>query len=328
MRPGEGGTPRNQEEPSPQPSPLKGEGAESAAIGQQPWARNPAHVVLLTAEDGIADTIRPRLDAHGADVSKIHAVRGVRTGGAGGGCGGEIGFSLSRDLELVKQAVRELEECAMVVIDPITAYMEKADANSNAEVRRVLDPLARLAEELGVAVVVVTHLNKGGGSSGARGGGAVHRICGSIAFTAAARAVWGVTKDRADPERRLMLPVKMNIARDVGGLAYRIEDGRLEWEPDAIDVTADESMGTAFGAHDGAPRGPSALDEAKDFLREELKDGPVGAREIKRRAEDAGVSGITLERAKRDLGVESSRCPENPKRWVWGLDDDDDVLPE
>jgi hypothetical protein len=291
------------------PSPLGGEGAETEA--PRACGRPPAHVVLLTAEDGIADTIRPRLDAHGADVSRIHAVRGVRTGGAGGG---EIGFSLSRDLELVKQAVRELEECALVVIDPITAYMDKADANSNAEVRSVLDPLARFAEELDVAVVVVTHLNKSGAGSSSK---AVHRICGSIAFTAAARAVWGITKDRTDPERRLMLPVKMNIAKDVGGMAYRIKDGRLEWEPDAIDLTADDQMSSA--QEDARNHGPSALDEAKQFLREELRDGPVGAQQVKQNADDLMISPQTLRVAREAIGVASTRRTGDGRTWDWAL---------
>ena len=122
-------------------------------------------------------------------------------------------FSLTDDISRLSGLVKSLNDCKLVIIDPISAYLGRTDSHKNAEVRAVLMPLADMADELNVAVLAITHLNKGGGS-------AMYRSIGSIAFTAAARAVWAVTKDRDDPDRRLVLPVKNNLAQDRLGMAY------------------------------------------------------------------------------------------------------------
>lgn len=172
-------------------------------------------VVLLSADDDLEDTIRPRLDAAGADVQRIKAIHAVRHNYKENPR--ESVFSLATDLVALEAAIQATHGCRLVIIDPITAYLGATDSHKNAEIRGLLAPLAALAAKYHVAIVLVTHLNKSGN------GPAVYRTIGSIAFAAAARAVWGVVKDKDNERRRLMLPVKNNLAADALGLAYSIE---------------------------------------------------------------------------------------------------------
>lgn len=253
----------------------------------------PGGVVLLSAEDDLADTIRPRLDAAGADCARIVALTAV--GAASDPERGAVRpFDLGRDLPALEAAIRKVDDCRLVVIDPITAYLGRTDSHVNAEVRGLLGPLADLAARHRVAVVAVTHLNKSGN------GPAIYRAMGSLAFAAAARAVWSVSRDKGDPDRRLFLPVKNNIAPDAGGLGYRIKPGReggcpvVEWEPDRVDLSADDALSVDRGGGDGR----TERDDAADWLRELLADGPRPARDVLAHAIAAGFSKRTIDRAK------------------------------
>lgn len=277
-------------------------------------AITPGGVVLLNAEDGVADTIRPRLDAAGAVVSRIvvlHAVCSVRASGDRS----ERTFDLSRDLPTLEAAIEAEEHCRLVVIDPITAYLGGVDSHNNADVRGLLAPLSAIAERHGVAMVAVTHLNKSGGGS------AIYRTMGSLAFPAAARAVWAVSKVPDDPNRRLFLPVKNNIAPDTGGLAYRIEaageDGcaAVVWEPDAVTLSADD----ALTVHRNGGGDRTERDDAADWLREYLSDGPKSARMGLKESQEAGFSKRTIDRAKAVAGVRT-RKEAFSSGWVWELD--------
>jgi len=178
----------------------------------------PGGVVLLSAEDDLGDTIRPRLDAAGADVSRIKALVAVKRFDFKAGGERQCFFDLSEDLAAMEQAILDVPDCRLVVIDPITAYLGAADSHKNAEIRGLLAPLSEIASRRRVAIVAVTHLRKGEGR-------AMYRAIGSIAFTAAARAVFSVSKDKDDPtgQRRLVLPVGNNLGNDTTGLAYRLD---------------------------------------------------------------------------------------------------------
>ena len=159
--------------------------------------------MLLNAEDDFADTIRPRLDAHYANCERVFCLTSMS--------------DLKRDIGQLRTAIERVENCRLVIVDPVSAYMGQADSHNNSEVRAVLSPLADLAAETRVAVLAVTHLRKGEGA-------AMYRAMGSLAFVAAARAAWAVCRDKTDPRRRLMLAVKNNLAADVAdGLAFTIE---------------------------------------------------------------------------------------------------------
>jgi hypothetical protein len=195
--------------------------------------------ITLSAEDDPEDTIRPRLDAAGANVSRVHCLRGVRVV-LRDGTQTERGFSLEADIVALEDAVKRTPDVRLIVIDPISAYLGNTDSHNNAQVRGLLAPLADLAARTGVAILGVTHLRKSGGS-------AIHRIAESLAFSAAPRAVWVVAQDPDDERRRLMLRVKGNLSADPGGLAYRIEaaDGipHIVWEPGRVDLSPDEVIG-------------------------------------------------------------------------------------
>lgn len=283
-----------------------------AAWPDRPGVRTePGGVVLLNAEDALDDTIRPRLDAAGADTSRIIALSAIRTVGEEGK-DAVRSFDLSRDLPALEDAIRAVGNCRLAVIDPVTAYLGGTDSHKNAEIRGLLAPLGELAERHGVAV---THLNKSGG------GPAIYRAMGSLAFAAAARAAWAVSKDKDDPARRLFIPIKNNIAPDTGGLGYRIEPGGANgcptvcWEPDPVHIAADDAL-----AGDRGEGGDGALEEAKAWLRDALANGARPAKEVKQEAESDGIKPRTLDRAKKALGLISTREGyASEGRWVWSL---------
>ncbi len=261
-------------------------------------------VVILTAEDGLADTIRPRFDALNGDPARVYVLTAIRTGDR------ERGVDLSQDLAHLESLMARVR-ARLVVVDPVSAYLGKADSYRDTEVRAVLAPVAGLAERTGAAIIGVMHLTKGQQRQ------AIHRTQGNVAFVAAARAVFAVAEDREDPTRRLFLPVKMNIAPKPPGLAYRLvasgDVARLEWETEPVDVTADDAL-----AGPELPGDRSEREEAKSFLRDLLADGPVSANEVKKAARGAGIADRTLFRAKTDLSVRVEKTGFRDG-WTWTL---------
>lgn len=264
--------------------------------------------VFLSAEDDPADTIRPRLDAAGADCDRVYCLQAVQFRTVDD-LEQERSFSLTHDLEVLESTLREVNDCRLIVVDPITAYLGGVDSHRNAEIRSVLQPLSDLAAKYEVAVVAVTHMNK------CHGGPAIYRSMGSLAFTAAARAVWAVSRDPDDQRRRLVLPVKNNVAADGSGLAYRIagEPPRVEWEADPVALTADDALAPAEEREERSER-----ERARDWLREALAAGPVPSLDMRADAEELGFSLRTLQRAFRDIkGTAKKNGPNGG--WMWSV---------
>ncbi len=262
------------------------------------------HVILLTAEDGLADTVRPRVDAQGGDPGKITVLQAVTQDGA------ERGFSLAVDMPALEEAVVRTQ-AALVIIDPLSAYLgRRTDSWKDADVRGVLAPLAALAERHKVAVVAVLHLSKDGQRQ------ALYRAQGSIAFVAAARGVFAVAKDPQAPERRLFVPIKTNLAALPPTLAFRITAKCLEWEPDPVDAEAEAVL-----AGSGSPEEQEERRDADEFLREFLKGGQMLAGEVFRAARSNGIAERTLKRSKKRLGVRVRHegQPGQSGRWYWSL---------
>jgi putative DNA primase/helicase len=255
-------------------------------------------IIFLSAEDDAADTIRPRLDAAGATVSRVHILEAVHVTLTNGSLA-EKPFNLETDIAALEGVLREHPDVRLIVIDPISAYLGGVDSHSNAEVRGILAPLAALAARFGVAVLCVTHLRKSAGA-------AIYRAISSIAFAAAARAVWAVAPDPEDGDRRLLLAVKQNLSASAGGLAFRIEAQnnmpRLAWEPGAVALAANEVLGNVDTQQDQSERR-----EAKEWLKDFLADGPVAVKKIQADAKAAGHSWITVRRAKQGLPVVVSK---------------------
>lgn len=269
-------------------------------------------VIMLSDEDSIADTIRPRLDAAGADCSKIHALKMVEEISEDGELV-ERSFSLAKDVERLAEVVERLGDVALIEIDPISAYMSGTDTHKNSDVRGLLSPLSALAEKFNVAIIIVTHLNKGSGN-------AIYRTVGSIAFTAAARSVIGVTKDQDDQSRRLVLPVKNNLGCDTAGMAYRIETADngapvLMWEPDPVDI----DINVALNGESDDLR--TERQDAIEWLESELYDGPVSSTNLQKRARQAGHSWSTVKRAKKNIGVVAKKVGMRGG-WEWYHPDD------
>lgn len=280
--------------------------------GSWPVDRTPCErgrVILLNAEDDAADTIRPRMEAAGADVTRCEVLDSVVTGFAADGEPVTRGFSLREDLRRLGKLLETRTDVALIVIDPISAYMAGVDSHVNSDVRAVLAPLGDLAGRHGVAVVCVSHLNKGNGKG--TPGEAMMRVTGSLAFVAAARAMFLVTRDQEDPNRRLFVTGKNNIGKDGTGLAFSVESytlssgietSRVMWEPTPITITADEAMAPAVEDEER-----TMTDDAIDLLNDALSVGRVQARDIKRRAGEAGISDKALRIARNKLGIVVSR---------------------
>jgi putative DNA primase/helicase len=135
------------------------------------------NAIILAAEDSLEDTTIPRLDAAGADLQRVHILMATRVHQ-----GGERTFDLQADLILLEQKIAEIGDVSLVCIDPITSYLGNVDSHKNADLRRVLEPVGRMAERARVGIVSVTHFAKPNGNATR----ALHRFIGSIAFVAAA----------------------------------------------------------------------------------------------------------------------------------------------
>jgi putative DNA primase/helicase len=267
--------------------------------------------ILLSAEDDAADTIRPRLDAAGAEVSRVHVLEAVRVQLTNGSLT-EKAFNLETDIAALEGVVQGHPEVRLIVIDPLSAYLGGVDSHSNGEVRGMLAPLVALAARSGIAVLCVTHLRKSAGA-------AIYRAISSIAFAAAARAVWAVAPDPEDGGRRLLLAVKQNLSSSASGLAFRIETEdnvpRLAWEPGAVALAANDVLGNVEVRQDRNERS-----EAKAWLKDFLADGPVPVKKIQGGAKAAGLSWITVRRAKEALPVIASKSA-FAGGWQWRLED-------
>jgi putative DNA primase/helicase len=259
-------------------------------------------VVILTAEDDASRTIRPRIDKLGGDPYAITLVDAYRDAGK------ERSLHLDTDAQELDRLLTQLGDVKLVFIDPISAYLGAVDSHNNADVRGALAPLSALAEKHGCAVVLISHLNKGGREKGA----AHERIMGSAAFVAACRSVYGVWKDGTNPANRLFLPVKVNVAQEMQGLVYQLDGDGIHWSACPTDQTAEQ----ASAANPSSEDDRSALTDAQDFLRDTLRAGPMPSKQLLKEGSDAGISARTLNRAKVALGVLSLRVD---SQWAWQL---------
>jgi hypothetical protein len=275
----------------------------------------PGDVIFMSAEDGIRDTIVPRLMAAGADTGRVHIVAAAtKPDGTG-----RKTFSLKTDVDLLEAKAKEIGSVRLIIVDPISAYMGGADGNGNVETREVLEPLAEMADRLRIAVVAVTHLNKGG----AGGQSALNRFAGSIAFVAAARAAFAVIEDSEDGERRLLLQAKNNLGAKCNGLAFRLEqrivDGdilssNVMFESDHVSQSIDEAL-TASESRGGAAGGQTSKDDAAEFLSDVLAHGPRDVLEVESLARAATLLGAdkplrqnkAFREARKSLGVATTR---------------------
>ncbi len=269
-------------------------------------------VIILAAEDDPADTIRPRLDAHGAELSRVHFVKGMRHPG------GPRIVQLDIDYWHLESKIREVG-AALVDIDPVVSFVSgKIKPNDESDVRRLLQPLTEIAARTGAAIFGIMHYNKKQDLE------TIQRVIGAMAWVGVPRSVMWVAGNSEKPGTFQFGSLKMNLGPKPPALVYQIEDanpgtgstvGKLVWHDQLIDP---HDLGTEQTI-------PSALDSAKEFLREKIPvwgEGVPGppAKEIKAQAAALGIAPKTLRRAREELRV-ISKPVDGP--WHWWLPNPD-----
>jgi len=254
----------------------------------------PGNVLYLSCEDGLGDTLRPRLDAAGADVSRVTALRGRMDG-----------QTLTLEcLDTLRMAIEQVQP-ALMVIDPIQGFLGKIDMHRANEVRPLMAGLGKLAEEFDVAVVCIRHLRKSGADK------ASHRGLGSIDFTAHARSVLLAGQDPNDPDTRAIVHLKSSLAPEGPSVGYSLATGVFKW-----------TGWTELGASDlfAPERKSSARDDAKLFLEDALAVGPMRVDDAIQAAKKQGISESTLKRAKHDLGITAKKEGfGGNSNWIWEM---------
>lgn len=266
----------------------------------------PSNVLYMTAEDGLADTLRPRLDAADADVNRVYTLDGWElinekeetvTGAVSLG-----------DVAVLEQALEKVKP-KLVIVDPLQAYLGAGvDMHRANEVRPVLSALGNLAEKHECAVICIRHLSK------AMSPKAIYSGMGSIDFAAASRSILSVGEYEGE---RLLAHVKSSLAPQGKSIRYELRDGSLYWLG-VSDVTAEDIRVLQ------RTESESTVDAAVAFLVGFLADGPQPANATFKAAKQEGISERTLKRAKAQLGIESRRVSagnEGEGEWRWSLPD-------
>jgi len=255
---------------------------------------SPGRVLLVNLEDGVSDTTRPRLEAHGADLTLVDYLDDAA---------GES-LALPGDLQRLRAAVLD-RRYRLVVLDPIAACLSpKITFALDASIRSAIMPVANLAATTGAAFLLVHHLN------GRLNASVYRRMLGGTALANIARAVFAVgihPEDHGDPNgRRVLAFVKGNLAgRDASSIECRLDaTGKLEFGA-IVPITADEML-TERRAR-GSSRTSPRRDDAVSFLLDELANGAVDSSELEARARARGISLRTYDRARGVVGVVAER---------------------
>jgi hypothetical protein len=250
-----------------------------ALPGGQPGP--PRDVIILSAEDDLHDTIRPRIDAAGGDPDQIVSLFAVPDGTGSG-----RPFVIPGDIPILEGVILHAD-VALVIVDPLMAYLHRRhNANSDQDVRRALAALKTLGERTGVAIVVVRHLNKSTSANPLYRGG------GSIGIIGAARCGLLLAQDPEFPPRRILAATKGNLGRPPASLIFRLEPvpghgvARVIWEGETS-WTAQELLRVTAEDEEEL----SALGEARVWLRQALAAEPRLSKELE---SEAIINGIAL----------------------------------
>lgn len=249
------------------------------------------NVIYQTAEDGLGDTIKPRLLAAGADCSKVQVIDDT-----------DQPLTMA-DIRLEEAIIQT--KARMVVLDPIQGFLgAEVDMHRANEIRPLMKRIAVLAEKYHCAIILIGHMNKNSN------GKSSYRGLGSIDFQAAARSVLIVGRIKEEPETRVVCHMKSSLAPEGKSIAFRLDkDNGFEWIGE-YDISADELL-------NGDGKGQKSR-KAKEFLLEILADGGMSQKKILEEATKRGIKGKTLRNAKSELEVDSVK---RGNQWYW-------VLPE
>lgn len=258
-------------------------------IAEEKVDRPPMNVLYQTAEDGLGDTIKPRLNAAGADCSKVMVIDDKEK-------------ALTMMDSRLEQAIIQTS-ARMVVLDPIQGYLgADVDMHRANEIRPVMKRISTLAEKYHCAIVLIGHMNK------ASGGKSSYRGLGSIDFQAAARSVLIVGRVKDEPDVRVVCQVKSSLAPEAKPIAFRMDKVKgFEWIGE-YDINVDDLLS-------GEGRGQKSKN-AKEFLKEILAHGQVACKDIEEEAQARGIRKKTLWNAKKELDVDSIKLG---NQWYWKL---------
>ena len=260
----------------------KGEG-----IDREMKLTEPLTVIYQSAEDGLADTVKPRLEAAGANCENISVID-------------ESIKSLSMIDERLEEAVIRTK-AKLLILDPIQAYLGgDMDMNRANEARDMTKKLAALAEKYQCAIVLVGHMNKAAGNK------AAYRGMGSIDFFAVARSVLLVGRVEGEANIRAVVQIKNNLAAFGHPKAFELSEDGFHWLGD-YEITADEVLGGI------APKA-NKLEQAREVAE---TNNAMQSNEIFNLAEEQGISRRTLENAKKELSIRAKRINNS---WYWELD--------
>lgn len=271
----------------------KGEGVlpvdENTETKEKITATEPVNVIYQTAEDGLGDTIKPRLLAAGADCSRVLVIDD-----------NEQALTMM-DARLEEAIIQT--KARLVVLDPIQGFLgADVDMHRANEIRPLMKRMAVLAEKHHCAIVLIGHMNKNSN------GKSSYRGLGSIDFQAAARSVLIVGRVKDDPEIRVVCHVKSSLAPEGKSIAFRLDkETGFKWIGE-YDISADDLLS-------GDSRGRKGR-EAKEFLIEILSDGAMEQAKIAEEAEHRGIKSKTMWNAKKELKIESVKIG---SQWFWML---------
>ena len=258
-------------------------------------SHTPVNVIYQCSEDGINDTIRPRLERAGADCSKVAYIN-------------EDLITLSLNDEKLKQTIQDVG-AKLLVIDPFQAYIGDSDLSSVTGMRRVMSKLGQWAAAYNCAVVLVGHLNKKSGQK------ELYRGLGSVDIMAAARSVMQIEKIEDGSSVRLLRHVKSSLSGTGATLVFDIgQDGRFRWLSDETAETARQHLFQDTYAMEANAN--NKLQTAANVMVKMLTDGPQSAKAISDEIMKKGIGERTIKSAKKRLGIISFR---KAGQWYWNL---------
>ena len=265
--------------------------SKGEALDENMKVTEPVNVIYQTAEDGLADTVKPRLELAGADCERIIVID-------------ESDKSLSMVDERLEQAIVRTG-ARLLILDPIQAYLGGGmDMNRANEARDMTKKLGALAEKTKCVIILIGHMNKASGNK------AAYRGMGSIDFFAVARSVLLVGRVEGESNTRAVVQIKNNLAAFGHPKAFALSEDGFKWLGD-YEITVDEVLG-------GITPKANKMEQAKQMLRELAEtQSAVLSNEIFDRANELGISKRTLENAKKELGVQTRKIN---NAWYWELD--------
>jgi len=255
---------------------------------------SPVTVIYQTAEDGLADTIKPRLEEVGADCSRVLVID-------------ESEEPLSLSDSRIEPSIIE-SKAKLLILDPLQAYLgTDVDMHRANEIRPIFKSLAGIAERTGCAILIVGHMNK---PSGATKG--IYRGLGSIDIVASVRSMLLVGRDKSYENIRAMAHLKSSLAPEGCPIAFQLDDDGFRWIG-AYDISVDDLLnGTR------SEREPTKEVQAASLLQEMLKNGDMPCNEVYSRLAEYGIGSRTVENAKKASGVHSIK---RGTSWYWSLDE-------